>query len=658
MYQIFKGDFNMNNKLFDLEKKLQEASQKYYTDGTSDMTDAEFDEALKELKAENPDSDIVKNVGHGYAVDSDDTYGVKREHIYGLVGSLDKCRTWKEIDDNLKNESIIAALKLDGISAIMYYKNGELQNVLTRGDGIKGVDITDKVLRFGYPIPKHLSNDRFTGAIRGEILMSYSDFEKYKESNADVKNPRNTVAGIVNRKEVTDEDLKYLHIVVYTVVGVESNSYIVDNIYHYKYMLNWLSNEFGAYNVVPYCYNICLLESDYEIKLIDIKEQFDMRYDYPSDGIVLTNDNHINIVENGMVRFESQAFKFASEVANTEVVDIEWNMSKSNYLIPKIKVNPVQLAGTEVQYTAGFNAQYIKDNNIGIGTTVEIEKHGEIIPYINKVISSTNAVIPDICPVCGEPLVWKGVNLICENSSCGNKSEKDLLVFLKYLAPVDGFADALKFKFIEDAFGKDVTIEELLDNRDALLNTAKIYIEFLGHKVLFAEMITKLFTTKHSLADALCALNIPRLGEVTASKLAKHPDIIREWIEADTYEKWYDVKWDKIEDIVGQATRNEMHHKSSFLKVANLRKIIDIIDFNEYNSIENKGKVAITGSLSVKRSEFEKFCREHGYEPGNISKDTKYLITDNPNSSSSKNKKADEWGIKKITEQEFRDLVK
>lgn len=641
------------SKLFDLENKLKEASQKYYTDGSSDMTDAEFDDALKQLKEMYPESSVITEVGHGYNVEEDSTYGVKRKHIYGLVGSLDKCRTWAEIDEDLRDTTVVTSLKLDGISSIMYYNHGELQYVLTRGNGVEGIDITDKVLRFGHKISTRLSDNRFTGAIRGEILMTYSDFEKYKENNPDVKNPRNTVAGIINRKEATDEDLKYLRIVVYTVVGVDSNAYVIDNIYKYTVMLAFLKSEFGIDNVVPYRID-CLTESYCIGQLEKAKDFFDAHYDYPSDGIVITNENEITVVDGGRINFVSQAFKFASEIGITTVTDIEWNLSKTRYLIPKIKVEPVTLAGTTVQYTSGFNAQYIRDNNIGIGTKVEVEKHGEIIPYINKVCEATEADIPAVCQVCGEPLVWEGVHLVCKNEYCGNAVKQDLLVFLKYMAPIDNFGNKLRIKFFEEYLGKDVSIKDVLANKDNLLHIAENNKNSTGHNALFAEMIYKLFGEVHSLADALCALNIPRLGEVTANKLSKYPGLVMKIAYISTQINCLTPDVASLFDVVGEATTESI--SNNLEKFKNLYAINDIINF-EVPIVNNNGKVAITGKLSVKRSDFEAFCREHGYEPGNISKDTKYLITDDPNSSSSKNKKADEWGIKKITEAEFRNLI-
>ena len=129
-----------------LEEAVRQASQKYYTDGTSELSDTQFDEALSELKVLDPSNPLVTEVGHGYNVDRDTTGGQKKPHRYSLVGSLDKVHNWKELSSELKNRRVVYSLKLDGISCVLYYTNGELDCALTRGDGKVGIDVTDKVL--------------------------------------------------------------------------------------------------------------------------------------------------------------------------------------------------------------------------------------------------------------------------------------------------------------------------------------------------------------------------------------------------------------------------------------------------------------------------------------------------------------------------------
>lgn len=203
--------------LFNLEDRIKLEAQKYYSDGSNSVTDEEFDEMVEELRRQNPDSELLKT-GWGYDVNKDTTPGEKVAHKYGEAGSLEKARTWKEIPNNMKNKSVYVSLKLDGLSVVAYYEHGRLVRALTRGDGIIGIDITNKL--GGRCIPNQINTD-FTGAVRGEIIMPYNNFEKFKNEHPEAKNPRNSTVGLIGAKEVS-EDLNYLRVYMYTMFASES----------------------------------------------------------------------------------------------------------------------------------------------------------------------------------------------------------------------------------------------------------------------------------------------------------------------------------------------------------------------------------------------------------------------------------------------------
>ena len=200
----------------ELETKIKYAAQQYYSDGTSPYTDEEFDEMVDELRRINPDSELFR-VGWGYSLDLDRTPGQKFKHKYGKAGSLDKCHSWSELSWMIQHGPVDLSLKLDGISVVLYYVEGYLVRALTRGDGITGIDITEKVSKI---FPSNCRGIKFTGAVRGEILMSYDNFENFQKVHPEAKNPRNSTAGIIGANEITD-DINYLSIIVYTIVGDE-----------------------------------------------------------------------------------------------------------------------------------------------------------------------------------------------------------------------------------------------------------------------------------------------------------------------------------------------------------------------------------------------------------------------------------------------------
>lgn len=635
----------------DIEMKIKEAAQKYYTDGSSDLSDEEFDVLVDQLRAENPDSGLLK-VGWGYDTSIDSTPGEKVRHKYGTAGSLDKCRTWQELGWVLQHGPVDISLKLDGISMVLYYKHSKLVQALTRGDGTTGIDVTDKIKRI-FPDTLNYHED-FNGAIRGEVLMPLANFEEFSKLHPEARNPRNSTAGLINAKEIS-EDLKYLKLVVYTIVGDES---IADEwtAFGGKYSVNKIRQRLirmvGNDNVVPFIDNVYLNESSVLKEMEKYRDLFSS-FGYPSDGLVLTLQYlpaEMNLFPE--VSYIAKAFKFASEEKESEIIEIEWNMTKTHYAMPKIHIKPIQLAGTTVEFCTAYNAQYIKENNLGPGSVVAVEKRGEIIPNVNRVVKSTEAQLITHCPDCGHELVWNGFHLQCTNNNCSNAIIQDTLIWMNNIAPRDGMGELLEQKMLNmlvDAGElKELTIEAIMESKLQLSNqTAQI------KQNEFADMWKELHTCSVSPVKAILALNIPRIGGITAMKLAEHMDIV--WAIYEEASKEYKTLPLALEVSLAKAIGNANaqsveNHMWKFERLYYLRGRIK----ESKKASATKGKIAITGKLSVKRADFEKELADAGYSTGDISKDTKFLITDDPNSNSSKNKKADQWGITKVTESEFR----
>lgn len=626
-----------------LQKRIQEASQKYYTDGTSNVSDAEFDKMLEQLRKEDPDSPLL-GVGHGYDINKDSTVGERVKHRYGVAGSLDKCHSWEEIPKafiSSISDYYQVSLKIDGLSVVLYYREGKLVQALTRGGGEAGIDITPKVALILKENIK-LKDETFTGAVRGEIVMSYSAFEQYQADHADAKNPRNTAAGIVNSKDICVQDIQMLDIVVYTIVGIEPFMSLPEP---YTYTDAWKWLEYNFKNVAPHAI-IPLNSNIFMIQMENLQAEWYGKY--PADGIVITKDElqlqTIPNIKGYAVIYPALAFKFKAESTVTKIVGIEWNLTKTKYLVPRINVETVQLSGTNVSWATGFNAQNMRDQQLGVGAEVSIMKSGEIIPYIEDVVTPVDCELPTKCPCCGAELEWNGVHLQCPNIECADADVQDTLIWMKHVAPWDGLGDTLKLTYLNEMFGDDITIDRIYEHgpfSESELNTG------LVKKTEFRKMFNALFTNQVKLCDAIQALNIPRFGDVTSRKLAEHPEIVQ---TAITCSKAGEIYSDFSSEI-GEANFQSM--KANIHKFSRLLFIIDNIIWKS-DKREDKGKVAITGKLSVKRAVFEEELRNAGYTPGSIAKDTKFLITDDPNSSTDKNKKADAWGIVKITESEFR----
>lgn len=625
-------------KLFsNLEKQIKHQAQKYYNDGSSELSDSEFDALVDELRVENPESELL-NVGWGYSVDQDNTPGEKVNHKYGVVGSLDKCHNAKELGSEFLGDTCDVSLKLDGISVALYYEQGALVRALTRGDGYTGIDITNKIKVIN-PVAANELIPGFTGCIRGEILMSFAKFEQLKQIDENAKNPRNSTAGIIGADDPGDQKLKLLDVIVYSIIGDECG--LTDNFSVFD------MREFLEQTKWPTAPHKKLLIDSVNLQHEMDKLKTEWYSEYPADGIVITKSTLKNEYS---ISLKAKAFKFPAEAKVTTVKEVKFELTKSRKMTPVVYVDPVELSGTTVIKCHGYNAKYIKDNHIVCGTKVLLRKSGEIIPQIVSVIQESKApvILPDSCPHCQSKLVWSGVDLVCNSANCTGADYQDLNVWCNALFPLDNFGEKLRDKFLKACI-TDLTVDNLYSKKDDII--VKYKDSNTGHEGLMHQFIDMVFGSYPiSLKKALVALNVPRLGEVTAAKLATRPDIVKHLYTCAIKGK-PDIE--DFSNFIGSA--NMVAILSNIHKFAKLKYILDRIDFSKSTDLSlSRGKVAITGKLSVPRSALEKEIKSAGYSVGDVGKDTAVLIIDDLSSSSSKNQKAIRLGIPRVSEAEFR----
>lgn len=257
--------------------------------------------------------------------------------------------------------------------------------------------------------------------------------------------------------------------------------------------------------------------------------------------------------------------------------------------------------------------------------------------------------VPEICPACKSKLEWLGVDLVCPNKECVGKQYENLNVWIMNIAPVENVGSILLFKYLDEL---DInSIEELYKFKD---NYTMYNCDDRVSSQNFGKVLDKLYNQKIDIRDALIACNIQRLGPATVSELVDKPDLCKALISVVINEDV--VPNDLIVDVtnlLGKATADKIFSSDGLNKLMNLRFIENQLVYPEVK--EQIGQVCITGALSMKRADFERLIKEHGFSVGSIGKNTMYLITDDPNSGSSKNQKADKLGVPKITEKEFRD---
>ena len=627
----------------DLESQISYYATKYYM-GEPEITDEQFDALVDRLRELKPDSSALKT-GWGFEVIDD-----KVRHKYNHIGSLDKCKSFSDIPEIFKNKMVYVSPKLDGLSAVVYYNRGILVKGVTRGNGEVGKDITDKLIKI---LGTKISDMHFTGAVRGELIISNSNWEVLNTKYKDLISPRNFSAGIINRKDI-DDDLQYIDLVVYKVIGQEGGKLFNNR----GDVLHWLSLNFDK--CIPDCYYPVLNEPSWLTYHEQTFEAF-KQLGYGLDGLVLTSpDVQYNYATNGYV-YTEVAYKFQAESTVTTIKNINWTLSRTQRLVPVANVEPVELSGAIVENATCNNAKQVKDWGLGVGSEIKIQRSNEIIPYIMETLNDVDVVLPEVCPICNEKLVWDGVDLKCPNKECPNIDASNLQVWCETIGETDGLQYTIMKQYL-DKYNIH-NLDDLYKNIDSII------LELSGRKLSITEgKILEFFTKlsgKYSLpADkVLTALNIPRLGDKTAKLLQYEAKLIYDLygfsISGVDVNKIYEFDLYKdLLDVVKEATTNSIIENIS--KIRNLRYLWNrnatpMIFLERPKDVI---QVAVTGALNtMKRKDFEKYINNYGYVLSSNIKSCKYLITNDSNSGSAKNKQAQQYGVTVITEGEFLNML-
>ena len=365
-----------------LLKTYKEAKDAYYSTGKSSLSDAQFDNLEEYLTSNN-------------IIQGKPEVGAKapatrvKESLPFQVGSLDKVKTTQEISSWIKKakaNSFLIMPKKDGVSILLSYKAGNLVSAHTRGDGSVGSNVTN-ILKSNPQIPQSIKYSAPL-LVRMEAIMPKSVFDKKYSKTASLqgfKNPRNMVAGILNRKT---EHAAIKDINLFALDVMDSKIQMSKRLLLLKSL---------GFNTIPFT----AIQSDSAKTVQTALENSiknNSKSDFETDGVVITvNDTNSRGYEtNSLNPVASRAYKPDSlgTVKQTTVTKVEWAASRTGYLKPVIHIEPVMLSGAEVKKTSGFNAAYIRDNNIGPGTVIKITRSGDVIPYITEVVKSTRASMP------------------------------------------------------------------------------------------------------------------------------------------------------------------------------------------------------------------------------------------------------------------------
>lgn len=643
-------------KMKELGEKLREASRAYYQEDREIMSNVEYDALYDTLSALEKETGIVladsPTVNVGYeAVEQ----LPKEEHERPML-SLDKTKEREALREFIGEHPTLLSWKLDGLTIVLTYENGELIKAVTRGNGIVGEVITNNARVFKN-IPLKIS---FKGrlVLRGEAIITYSDFEKINETIGDAdakyKNPRNLCSGSVRQlnNEITAK--RNVRFYAFSLVSAEG----VDFRNSREVQFRWLNEQ--GFEVVEYR----KVTAETLDEAMDYFAEAVTTNDFPSDGLVALYDDIAygeSLGTTAKFPRNAMAFKWADEMRDTRLLEIEWSPSRTGLINPVAIFEPVELEGTTVSRASVHNISIMKELKLGIGDTIRVYKANMIIPQIaENLTGSGNAPIPHTCPACGQETVVKKENdvecLFCVNPGCPAKKIKSFGLFTSRDAMnIDGLSEATLEKFIARGFIHDFgDIFEISRYKDEIVE-----MEGFGQKS-YDNLMESLERAKETtLPRVIYSLGIANIGLANAKVICRHFDNDLDRIRHASLEEVSDI--DTIGPVIAgnlvayfrdEDNDHRLDHLMSFLHIQE--------DSPKQEQIFEGMNFVITGSLVHfgNRSEAKELIESLGGKvTGSVTKKTNYLINNDIQSNSSKNKKARELGIPILSEEDFRKLA-
>ena len=602
----------------EIEEFIKKCSHHYYNTGLPLIEDDIYDILLDEYKNKNPSSNIFNLIGASITKRSE----IVKVTLPYWLGSLNKIKpNTRELDNFFKkyNKPFLISEKLDGLSALLHIRNNTYK-LYTRGNGIEGQDIS-----YILPLINIKLNIKEDISIRGELIMKEETF-KTKYSNLYPKS-RSLIAGNVNAKKPNILILKDIDFVGYEVIDKIS----IETQFLKIKELGLLYPQYKIFNKE--------LSSDF---LVNLLKEFKSKSIYLIDGIIIGNcleKYNINKSNNPKhkVAFKS---RLEEQIKITTIEDIEWNVSRRSILVPRIRLKPIKIGGDTIKYTAGFNAKYIKENKLNIGSKLKIARSGDVIPYILEVIeSSSTPLFPKV------KYTWdkNGVNIIIDE-----KDNKDMII----QKLINTFS-VLKIKYVSEGI-----VTKFVENK--LNNLSKIYDlkkeDYLKLPSFREKISAKIFTEIHRVLDNPIDLHILMASSNCFDGLAEK----KLKIIVDTYPKIMklDIKKEDIEKCNGYSEKTSNAFIKGLNKFKNYLKdnaflkykIHEIKKTSTTTGFENKN-VVFTG---FRNKELEQLIESsNGKVQTQINSKTDILIVKELNNSS-KIQKAKELKIKIILLSEIK----
>ena len=650
----------MKKRIEELVTILNEASKAYYQQDREIMSNQEYDALYDELVALEKETGIVMaqspTVNVGYEVVS----SLPKEPHPSPMLSLDRTKEVSELQSWLGDKEGRLSWKLDGLTVVLTYEDGTLSKAVTRGDGVIGEVITANARTF-INIPVSIP-EKGQVVVRGEAVISYSDFEKIN-TDGTYKNPRNLCSGSV--RQLSSKVTADRHVRFYAFSLASGGG---DFRFRHE-QSEWMRSQgFETVDDVPVtAETIAKAVEDYSHRIAD--------FDIPSDGLVLIYDD----IEYGRslgttAKFprDSIAFKWQDEIRDTSLREILWNASRTGLINPIAIFEPVELEGTTVSRASVHNLSIVKELQLGEGDTISVYKANMIIPQIAENKSKGKDTTddgqlrklfgpPEKCPVCGcntEVQSDKGIETVhCVNAECPAKMIKSFTHFVSRNAMnIEGLSEATLEKFVDEALIKTPADIFRLENcREHIVS-----MDGFGEKS-FENLLAAAEKASHTTPDRLLyAIGIPNLGVANARMIAREC--------RNSWSRIAGLTEDELSGIEGIGAVMAKAYVEFFAKPDNIKMMEDLLSVLTIDESFEEAADTLAGKTFVITGSLEHFENRDaakarieelgGKTAGSVSSKTDYLINNDINSTSGKNKKAKELGVPIITEEEFLEMIK
>ena len=642
------------NRMKELIEILNNASRLYYQYSTPIMTDFEYDKLYDELeKLEKETNTILSNSPtqnvEPEAIDS----LVKVEHPAPML-SLSKTKSISELASFLGNQEGLLSWKLDGLTIVLTYKDGKLSSGVTRGNGIIGEVVTENVKKFKN-IPLTIPY-KGTLVVRGEAVIKYSDFNKMNEEldddSSQYKNPRNLCSGSVRQLDSKVTAKRNVNCIIFALIESEKKFKLKSEEFE------WLKSL--GFDVVEYHK---VTSNNIEEQVLYFKNKIN-EYDIPSDGLVLLyNDIEYGKQLGTTAKYPKNAiaFKWQDETAETKLIDVDWLVSRTGLINPVAVFEPVELEGTIVSRASLHNVSILQGLSLGIGDTILVYKANMIIPQIADNLTQSNSLtIPNKCPVCNHEARIISSNdvkyLYCMNDFCPAKLVKRLSQFTSRNAMnIEGLSDAIINKLADEGLIKTYAdIYNLKRYKNDIIS-----FEGFGEKS-YDNLINSIEKSRNvKLANFIFALGIPDIGLSRAKLICKNYSNDINKIRNLTFEEL--SKIDGIGEIIAKEWIDTFNNEDFIKELELLLKEVNFTDTSIDNNQPLKDLTfVITGSVNnfTNRDELVEYIESYGGKVVKaISNNVNYLINNDITSTSTKNTKAKELGIKIISENDLMSMI-